>query len=172
MVLRLALLSLVLLAGALAACGGDESAAITTAPREMTASTTRPMTSATTAAPPARRGRTIKVVDSQFGPVVADRAGEALYLFDAETTARPACYGDCAVAWPPVLAKGEPVAGRGLRPRLLGTTRRRDGRVQATYRGHPLYYYVHDSPGRILCHDVFEYGGTWLVVAPDGRARS
>jgi Secreted repeat of unknown function len=71
-----------------------------------------------------------------------------------------------------VLARGEPVAGRSLRARLLGTTRRRDGRVQVTYRGHPLYYYVHDSPGRILCHDVFEYGGTWLVVAPDGRARS
>ena len=120
----------------------------------------------------ARRGRTIKVVDSQFGRVVADRAGEALYLFDAESTTRPACYGECAVAWPPVLAKGEPVAGRGLRARLLGTTRRRDGRVQVTYRDHPLYHYVHDSPGRILCHDVFEYGGTWLVVAPDGRARS
>ncbi len=120
----------------------------------------------------ARRGRTIRVVDSQFGPVVADVAGEAVYLFDAETTARPECYGECAAAWPPVLAKGVPVAGRGLRARWLGTTRRSDGRVQVTYRGHPLYYYVHDSPGRILCHDVFEYGGTWLVVAPNGRARS
>jgi predicted lipoprotein with Yx(FWY)xxD motif len=119
-----------------------------------------------------RRGRTIKVVDSQFGAVVADRAGEALYLFDAEKTTRPACYGACAAAWPPVLAKGEPIAGRGLRAHLLGTTRRRDGRVQVTYRDRPLYYYVHDTPGRILCHDVFEYGGTWLVVAPDGRARS
>ena len=120
----------------------------------------------------ARRGRTVKVVDSQFGPVVADRVGEALYLFDAEATTRPACYGDCAAIRPPVLAKGKPVAGRGLRAGLLGTTHRRDGRVQVTYRSHPLYNYVHDSPGRILCHDVFEFGGTWLVVAPDGRARS
>jgi predicted lipoprotein with Yx(FWY)xxD motif len=119
-----------------------------------------------------RRGRTIRVVDSSYGTVVADRSGEALYLFDAERTAKPACYGDCAAAWPPVLAKGMPVAGRGLAARWLGTTRRRNGRVQVTYRGHPLYYYVHDTPGRILCHDVVEFGGTWLVVSPQGTART
>jgi len=157
----------------LAGCGSTEPAAMT-ASRTTTAAMRTSMAREPAEAAPAvaRRGRTIKVVDSQFGPVVADRAGEALYLFDAEPTTRPACYGNCAVAWPPVLANGEPVAGRGLRPRLLGTTRRRDGRVQVTYQRHPLYYYVHDSPGRILCHDVFEYGGTWFVVAPNGRARS
>jgi predicted lipoprotein with Yx(FWY)xxD motif len=170
---RLGLLSLALLAGGLAACGDDEPAAMTAARTTTAAMTSTMARDAADAAPAAtRRGRTIKVVDSQFGPVVADRAGEALYLFDAETTTRPSCYGACAAAWPPVLANGEPVVGRGLHARLLGTSRRRDGRVQVTYRGHPLYYYVHDSPGRILCHDVFEYGGTWLVVAPDGRARS
>jgi len=119
-----------------------------------------------------RRGTIVKVVDSQFGRVLADGKGEALYLFDKEDTARSECYGDCAAAWPPVLARASsgPRAGRGATASLLGTTRRRDGRIQVTYAGHPLYYYVHDSPGRILCHDVFEYGGTWLVVKPDGRA--
>ncbi len=33
----------------------------------------------------------------------------------------------------------------------------------------PLYHYAGDSPGTILCHDVAEFGGTWLVVMPDGR---
>jgi hypothetical protein len=38
-----------------------------------------------------------------------------------------------------------------------------------TYAGQPLYYYVHDAPGEILCHDVAEFGGLWLVVRPNGR---
>lgn len=40
-----------------------------------------------------------------------------------------------------------------------------------TYNGHPLYYYVTDTrPGQITCQDVTEFGGTWLVVDPDGNA--
>ena len=116
-----------------------------------------------------RRGTRIRVVRSQFGRVVADRKGEALYLFDKETGKRPQCYGECARAWPPVLTKGKPRAFKGARARLLGTTRRRNGKKQVTYRGHPLYYYVSDAPGRILCQDVEEFGGTWLVVKPSGR---
>jgi predicted lipoprotein with Yx(FWY)xxD motif len=58
-----------------------------------------------------------------------------------------------------------------VKSRLLGTTRRRDGKAQVTYGGHPLYYYEGDrSPGQILCQDVDEFGGTWLVVSPSGRA--
>lgn len=37
-----------------------------------------------------------------------------------------------------------------------------------TYAGHPLYYYVDDSPGVILRQDVSEFGGLWLVVKPGG----
>jgi len=40
----------------------------------------------------------------------AVNAGQAIYLFDKEKTAKPECYGDCAEAWPPVLTDGEPVA--------------------------------------------------------------
>jgi hypothetical protein len=40
-----------------------------------------------------------------------------------------------------------------------------------TYGGHPLYYYAGDRrPGEILCQNVVEFGGTWLVVTPSGRA--
>jgi Secreted repeat of unknown function len=67
-----------------------------------------------------------------------------------------------------VLTRGRPVAGKGIRGRLLGTTRRRNGKRQVTYDGQPLYYYVDDAPGRVLCHNVSEFGGLWLVVQPDG----
>jgi predicted lipoprotein with Yx(FWY)xxD motif len=116
-------------------------------------------------------GHRLEIVRSEaYGPVVADRRGEALYLFTKEKSARSECYGACAKAWPPLFTKRRPRAGDGIRKRLLGTTRRRGGRLQVTYRGHPLYYYVSDRPGLITCQDVFEFGGRWLVVGPDGRA--
>lgn len=117
----------------------------------------------------ARLGKPVRVVDSQFGRVIADGKGEAFYLFEKEKGRRSRCYGACARAWPPVLTRARPRAGRGVSQRLLGVTRRRNGRFQVTYAGHPLYYYVDDSPGLILCHNVREFGGLWLVVKPDGR---
>jgi predicted lipoprotein with Yx(FWY)xxD motif len=116
------------------------------------------------------KGSRVKVVNSDFGRVIADAKGEAFYLFDKESSKRPRCYGACAQVWPPVLTKGKSVAGSGVKQSLLGTTKRSDGKLQVTYAGHPLYYYVDDSPGTILCHDVEEFGGLWLVVKPDGEA--
>jgi predicted lipoprotein with Yx(FWY)xxD motif len=57
-----------------------------------------------------------------------------------------------------------------VRSSLLGRTKRRDGRYQVTYKGRPLYYYVSEPPGQVLCQNVDEFGGLWLVVRPDGRA--
>jgi predicted lipoprotein with Yx(FWY)xxD motif len=117
-------------------------------------------------------GATVRAMRSRYGRVLFDGRGRALYLFTRER-GRPTsrCYGDCAAAWPPFYTRGTPRAGRGVRRSLLGTTRRRDGRLQVTYNGHPLYYYVADvRAGQITCQDVVEFGGTWLVVDPRGRA--
>jgi predicted lipoprotein with Yx(FWY)xxD motif len=97
-----------------------------------------------------------------------DQPGQAIYLFEKETAGRPDCYGDCAAAWPPVLTTGEPQAAGEARADLLGTVPRDDGSTQVTYAGHPLYYYAHEGPGQVLCHDVVEFGGRWLVVTPGG----
>ena len=122
---------------------------------------------------PSRRaagGVVVTTRGSRFGTMLFDGAGQAIYLFDKETTRRPECYGGCAAAWPPVLSRGQPRARGEVRPGLLGTVRRGDGSRQVTYGGHPLYYYAHEQPGQVLCHDVAEYGGVWLVVTPTGRA--
>jgi predicted lipoprotein with Yx(FWY)xxD motif len=119
----------------------------------------------------ARKGAAVKVMDSRYGRMLFDGKGRALYLFTRESTSRSRCYGDCARAWPPFFTKGKPRARGDVKSSLLGTTRRRDGRRQVTYRGHPLYYYVTDrKPGQVTCQDVAEFGGTWLVVSPRGRA--
>jgi predicted lipoprotein with Yx(FWY)xxD motif len=120
----------------------------------------------------APRGTRVRVVDSDYGRVIADGKGEAFYLFDKESSKKPRCYGACASVWPPVLTKGKPVAASGAEQSLLGTTKRADGKLQVTYDGQPLYYYVDDAPGTILCHDVEEFGGLWLVVKPNGEAAS
>ena len=170
----------VLAALAAGACGEDAAQRAEPA-AAATAATAAPVaTPAPTAAPartvspaPARAaaaGTRLRAIGSQFGRIVGDGPGLAVYIFDKERRGRSECYGACATAWPPVLAKGRPVAGAGIDPELLGTTRRRGGRRQVTYRGQPLYYYEHDRPGLVLCHDVVEFGGTWLVIRPSGRA--
>ena len=58
-----------------------------------------------------------------------------------------------------------------MREGLLGTTRRRNGNKQVTYDGKPLYYYAHEGPNEVLCHDVFLNGGYWWVIGPGGKRR-
>jgi predicted lipoprotein with Yx(FWY)xxD motif len=115
-------------------------------------------------------GTEVKLADSEFGSILFDGSDQAIYLFDKETSSKPDCDGACAEAWPPVLTKGEPVAGTGTDEGLLGTTKREDGSVQVTYDGHPLYYYAEEGPGQVLCHGVDEFGGLWLVVDKTGSA--
>jgi predicted lipoprotein with Yx(FWY)xxD motif len=114
------------------------------------------------AAPPsgttAALGVAITTADSDYGTMLFDQPGQAIYLFERETTGRPDCYGDCAIAWPPVLTTGTPQATSDVRADLLGTTPRDDGGTQVTYSGHPLYYYAHEGLHQVLCHDVTEFG--------------
>ncbi len=106
---------------------------------------------------------------SDFGQMLFNRNRQAIYLFDRERSKKSQCYGDCASVWPPVLTRGKPKARGKVKQKLLGTTRRRGGARQVTYAGHPLYYYAHEGPGQVFCHDVFEFGGNWLVVKPNGK---
>lgn len=118
----------------------------------------------------AKRGVTITTRRiSGFGEVLVDGRGLPLYAFGADRGKRSNCYGACTRAWPVTYAKGTPVAGRGAKAALLGTTRRRDGGLQVTYRGRPLYFYVSDRPGVALCHGVREFGGVWVLVRGSGK---
>jgi predicted lipoprotein with Yx(FWY)xxD motif len=175
----LALLAVLLaLVALLVACGDDDSSgssepAARTAEERQAAETTPAETEETrsdTAAAPAapRRGPLLKLRDSQFGPVLFDGRDRALYLFTRDRGKTSRCYGGCAVAWPPFYAKGRPRAGKGVDADLLGTTTRRNGRRQVTYKGQPLYFYVSDPKGQVLCNDIAEFGGTWFALTAAG----
>jgi predicted lipoprotein with Yx(FWY)xxD motif len=114
--------------------------------------------------------QTLQAHSSRYGRVLFDGRGYVLYAFTRDRRGRSACYGACAQAWPVYFKRLALRAGPGVKRALIGTTRRRDGRLQVTYAGRPLYYYVGDrKPGEILCQNVAEFGGTWLVVRPSGR---
>ena len=113
---------------------------------------------------------TVKTGSSQYGRMVFDGRGFALYAFTRDRRGPSRCYGACARAWPPYIVKSALRAGPGTKRSLLGTVRRRDGRRQLTYAGRPLYYYVGEKrPGQVLCQNVSEYGGLWLIVRGTGR---
>ncbi|KXF86046.1 lipoprotein [Rhodococcus ruber Chol-4] len=106
----------------------------------------------------------VTTANGPLGEMLFDRTDQAIYIFDREVGTVPDCYGDCAVAWPPVLTVGAPVAAGDADQALLGTTARSDGTTQVTYAGHPLYFYADEEPGQVLCHRVEEFGGLWLAV--------
>jgi predicted lipoprotein with Yx(FWY)xxD motif len=127
--------------------------------------------SATPSARAAAAGTTITLRPSRFGRMLFDSRRQAIYVFQRDRRNRSTCYGACAKAWPPVYTRGRPRAAKGVRDSLLGTTRRRDGRLQVTYAGRPLYFYVNEGPGEVRCHNVDLNGGLWWVVGPDGKRR-
>jgi predicted lipoprotein with Yx(FWY)xxD motif len=115
------------------------------------------------------RATTIGTASSSFGRIVVDDHGRTLYLFEKDTRGHSACAGSCAVYWPPLLTRGRPIAGRGIKQSLLGVTLRADGRSQVTYAGHPLYWYVADTrPGSTAGQDSHSFGAGWYVLSPAG----
>ena len=166
----------------LAGCGNDAGSGtgtpgVTETPHSPSDRRRRPETStptpsaiSTAATPVKRTGTVIKSAKSEFGMMLFDGTGQAIYLFDKEQTTKPECYGACAEAWPPVLTKGSPTAASGAKQDLLGTTKRTDGTTQVTYGDHPLYFYAHEAKNEVKCHNIQGFGGLWLVVTPAGRA--
>lgn len=114
-------------------------------------------------------GVVITTGDSEFGPMLFNDKGQAIYIWELEESTKAECYGDCAVLWPPVLSDGAPRAAGSVSNELLGTTERTDGSTQVTYNGHPLYYYAHEKAGEVKCHNIRTHGGLWWVIQPNGN---
>ena len=115
-------------------------------------------------------GATVKTRTTSLGKIVVNASGRTLYLFEADKHGKSACYGQCAKFWPPLLTSGKPVAGPGVKAKLLGVTMRKNGKHQVTYGGHPLYRYSNDEKaGQTEGEGLKAFGAGWDVVAPSGK---
>jgi predicted lipoprotein with Yx(FWY)xxD motif len=118
----------------------------------------------------AMSGAKVKIATSSLGRILVDSKGITLYDFVKDKGTTSVCYGACAALWPPLITHGKPVAGPGVRASLLGTTKRKDGKLEVTYGGHPLYYFVTDrKPGQTTGQGVNQFGGPWWVLSPAGK---
>jgi predicted lipoprotein with Yx(FWY)xxD motif len=113
---------------------------------------------------------TVSTRHGKLGTFLVGAKGMTLYLFEADKTSRSTCSGQCATFWPPLLTSGKPKASGKAKAKLLGTTKRSDGKRQVTYKGHPLYYFVQDKKaGDTLGQDFLGFGAKWYVLAPSGK---
>jgi predicted lipoprotein with Yx(FWY)xxD motif len=126
----------------------------------------------TTAATPATKsGAVVKLGQSSLGQILVDSHGRTLYLWAHDKHHKSTCYGYCSAYWPALITKGKPRATGGARKALLGTTLRRDGRMQVTYHGHPLYRFSGDTkPGDTTGEGLTDFGGRWDPVSAAGLA--
>ncbi|MGW3248318.1 hypothetical protein [Streptomyces sp. NPDC001070] len=94
----------------------------------------------------------------------------ALYRFDADSAdpSQSHCNDACAAQWPPVtVQQGGNVYLAGVERDQVGAIRRRDGQVQVTVGGMPVYRFAGDTkPGDLNGQGV---GGTWFAVGPGGE---
>jgi predicted lipoprotein with Yx(FWY)xxD motif len=109
----------------------------------------------------------VKLRKTSLGMVLVDARGRTLYLYTPDKHNKTVCYGQCAAYWPPLLTTGKPLAGAGVKAKLLGVTMRKDGSHQVTYAGHPLYFFVQDSKAGQTNGEEFQ--NIWYVVSAAGK---
>ena len=138
---------------------------------------------------------TVSATSTPYGKVLVvgsgDYAGCTLYLLTSDqlhalTSAPFACSDNSnptgapcdTVLWPALLTRGDPIAGPGINPALLGTVTRTDFLIsgvssvqQVTYAGQPLYrFFLDEVPGEREGANLFDPvtspTGIWYLVEP------
>ncbi len=167
-----------------AACGGSSSSSSSGAAPAGSGSAVAAKTSSvssgpyvsaatsSTASSAGAAGTEVTTKHSKFGTILA--AGPkhlTVYMFEADNGAAAShCSGACAVAWPPVVAKGAAMASGMATSSDLGTTMRAGGIKQVTYKGHPLYYFIKDKDdGDAYGQGSNAFGADWYALAPSGN---
>jgi predicted lipoprotein with Yx(FWY)xxD motif len=124
---------------------------------------------ATAAVASTNKSSSISLRTTKVGKVLVAANGRTLYLFTADRHKKSACYGQCAKYWPPLIG-AKPTVGTGLKASLVGTTKRKSGKLQVTYGGHPLYFFAQDKKAGDLNGQGFvHFGGSWWVVSAAGK---
>jgi predicted lipoprotein with Yx(FWY)xxD motif/plastocyanin len=122
---------------------------------------------------PPKPGPTIKLRQTKLGKILTNGRGFTLYLFAPDSRNRDTCIKKkgCLSVWPVVATAGNPIAASGVKKSRLGAIRLKNGVLQVTYAGRPLYGYAGDRhPGQTSYVGIRQFGGKWFAV--DGRGRA
>ena len=145
----------------LAACGGSSSS--TPTPTNTGNANTGSNTSTTASA------SGIKTAVINGHTVLVDSAGFVLYWYAPDTPTASKCTGTCATYWPPLIGTPSLASGVTLTGKL-GTIKRANGQLQATYDGHPLYLFKSDtSAGQWSGNNLDASGGLWWMMTSSGK---
>ncbi len=84
---------------------------------------------------------------AELDALLTDLDGKTLYIFKSDTagSGESTCYDGCAGAWPPYVVTEAPAAAHDEVTGEIGTITRKDGSMQVTYNGYPLYYFAGDT---------------------------
>ncbi len=93
------------------------------------------------------------------GAALVDARGRTLYVFDQDKGGSPACYDKCAELWPPVIAEPAGAAVTGF-----SVVARKDGKLQLSYKGQPLYTWHKDAAAGDADGDGFR--DLWHIAKP------
>lgn len=166
---RYAAVAAILAAGLIAGCGSSSKATSSTSttgaqPAAATVQRSSTAAGASGAAPAAL----VTTKQDKLGTVLAYGPKHmTVYLFEGDSGSHSTCTGACAAAWPPVI--GKPSAGGSAVAADLSTTKRADGKLQVTYKGHPIYMFIKDKDaGDAYGEGVKAFGADWYVLAPSG----
>lgn len=92
---------------------------------------------------PALAETALMMAETTAGKILTDAKGMTLYTFDKDMGGKSACYDACAANWPPAIAPKDAKADDDF-----GLAERKDGQMQWTYYGMPLYTWAKDmKPG-------------------------
>jgi predicted lipoprotein with Yx(FWY)xxD motif len=117
-----------------------------------------------------RTNATVSLYKTKLGMILVNSKRHSLYMFAKDRNGKSACSASCAKFWPPLLSQGKPTAGPGVKPSLIGTTRRGNA-TQVTYNKHPLYTFALDKqPAQTKGEGYLAFGAKWYAVSAKGTA--
>lgn len=101
----------------------------------------------------------------ELGKYLAGKDGMTLYSYPPDNINESVCVDQCAKAWPPLTVESaDKITADPAIPGKFATTTRKDGTLQVTYNGMPLYYWFKDTKaGETTGHRVSR---VWWIVPP------
>lgn len=99
---------------------------------------------------------------SKYGTFLV--SGHTVY---ALTPSSVACDAKCLKIWPQLLLPigvKKPTTGKGINAVNLGTVKLKNGRLQVTYAGQPMYFFANDKAAGQVKGNLTDTWGKWAIV--------